>query len=101
MASQMPLLIINSSLLVLVLCTIHLGEAVPHKAKYSSIFSFGDSLADTGNFLLSGALPFTVVGDLPYGETYFRRATGRCSDGRLIVDFIGNKYVIFFPNNHS
>lgn len=58
---------------------------------YTSIFSFGDSLADTGNLLHISdssirpphfALP-------PYGETYFHRPTGRCSDGRLIIDFIG------------
>ncbi|VVA36084.1 PREDICTED: GDSL [Prunus dulcis] len=55
---------------------------------YEAIFNFGDSLSDTGNFLLSGALAFPVIGKLPYGETFFRRATGRCSDGRLVVDFI-------------
>ncbi|KAH6773630.1 GDSL-like Lipase/Acylhydrolase superfamily protein [Perilla frutescens var. frutescens] len=60
--------------------------------KYDSIFSFGDSLADTGNLLLSGALKFPVIGEFPYGETFFRHATGRCSDGRLIVDFIAEAY---------
>lgn len=55
---------------------------------YNSIFSFGDSLADTGNLLRSGNLNFPVIGKLPYGQTFFRRATGRCSDGRLVVDFL-------------
>ncbi|MCL7043932.1 hypothetical protein MKW94_028217 [Papaver nudicaule] len=53
---------------------------------YKSIFSFGDSLADTGNVLYF--LPNSNTGRLPYGETYFRRATGRFSDGRLVLDFI-------------
>ncbi|XP_010518794.1 PREDICTED: GDSL esterase/lipase At5g45910 [Tarenaya hassleriana] len=55
---------------------------------YESIFNFGDSLSDTGNFLISGDKPFPVVGKLPYGETFFNRPTGRYSDGRLIIDFI-------------
>lgn len=57
---------------------------------FTSVFSFGDSLADTGNFLNSGAQFFPSISNLPYGMTYFRHATGRCSDGRLVVDFIGN-----------
>jgi hypothetical protein len=56
------------------------------------VFSFGDSLADTGNY------PFVYGNDSgsggaalrpPYGETFFHRATGRASNGRLVVDFIG------------
>ncbi|XWS19689.1 hypothetical protein CRYUN_Cryun31cG0037300 [Craigia yunnanensis] len=62
----------------------------PHK--YESIFNFGDSLSDTGNLLLSGALAFPVIGQLPYGETFFQQATGRCSDGRLIIDFIAEAF---------
>ncbi|MCD7464970.1 hypothetical protein HAX54_000304 [Datura stramonium] len=61
-------------------------------SSYNAIFSFGDSLADTGNFLLSGALAFPVIGKLPYGETFFNHATGRCSNGRLIVDFFAEAY---------
>ncbi|CAI9087319.1 OLC1v1021365C1 [Oldenlandia corymbosa var. corymbosa] len=59
---------------------------------YDSIFCFGDSLSDTGNFLRTGAIAFPVIGKLPYGETFFRHATGRCSDGRLVVDFFAEAY---------
>ncbi|XP_042477796.1 GDSL esterase/lipase At1g28570-like [Macadamia integrifolia] len=52
---------------------------------YKSIISFGDSLADTGNSLHSGG---GRIANLPYGETYFHKPTGRFSDGRLIIDFI-------------
>ena len=56
---------------------------------YTSMFSFGDSLTDTGNFLVSSPLSNHIVGRYPYGITYFHRPTGRCSDGRLVVDFLG------------
>ncbi|KAL5998441.1 hypothetical protein ACLOJK_009381 [Asimina triloba] len=35
-------------------------------SRYHSIFSFGDSLADTGNFLFSSARKFPSMGRLPY-----------------------------------
>ena len=56
---------------------------------YTSMFSFGDSLTDTGNLLVSSPLSNHIVGRYPYGITYFHRPTGRCSDGRLVVDFLG------------
>ncbi|KAL7612107.1 hypothetical protein Lser_V15G06605 [Lactuca serriola] len=57
---------------------------------YTSIFSFGDSLTDTGNLkqvasITDGFFPFLQP---PYGETFFHKPTGRCSDGRLIIDFL-------------
>ncbi|KAG0461462.1 hypothetical protein HPP92_021382 [Vanilla planifolia] len=65
-----------------------LVHSIPHN--FTSLFSFGDSLADTGNFLRTGAVTFPSISRLPYGMTYFRRATGRCSDGRLVVDFMAD-----------
>ncbi|GMN43591.1 hypothetical protein TIFTF001_012789 [Ficus carica] len=56
--------------------------------QYNDIFNFGNSLSDTGNFLLTGAFAYTPVGKLPYGLTFFRHPTGRFSDGRLMIDFI-------------
>ncbi|XP_057487870.1 GDSL esterase/lipase At5g45910-like [Actinidia eriantha] len=64
--------------------------------RYDSIYSFGDSLSDTGNLLLSGALAFPVIGKLPYGVTFFKHPTGRCSNGRLIIDFIAEAYGLPF-----
>lgn len=58
---------------------------------YDRVFSFGDSLTDTGN---AAILPATAGGPFtraPYGETYFHHPSGRASDGRLIIDFVGNK----------
>ncbi|OMP01775.1 Lipase, GDSL [Corchorus olitorius] len=58
---------------------------------FTSIFSFGDSISDTGNLLglqLSGSLNSTHVDFLPYGSTFFHHPTGRASDGRLVIDFI-------------
>ncbi|KAI3764922.1 hypothetical protein L2E82_14939 [Cichorium intybus] len=72
-------------LLLLWSCTLHV------RGCYTSIISFGDSLTDTGNLkqLTSGLnqkpLNFFLP---PYGESFFHEPTGRCSNGRLIIDFI-------------
>lgn len=58
------------------------------RAHYDRVFSFGDSMTDTGN---AAILPATADGPFtraPYGETYFHHPSGRASDGRLIIDFI-------------
>ncbi|XVF70633.1 hypothetical protein PTKIN_Ptkin11bG0178700 [Pterospermum kingtungense] len=58
---------------------------------FTSIFSFGDSLADTGNAVqlaLSESDKLPHFDFPPYGHTFFHHPTGRCSDGRLVIDFI-------------
>ncbi|XP_044976342.1 GDSL esterase/lipase At1g28590-like isoform X2 [Hordeum vulgare subsp. vulgare] len=55
---------------------------------FDRIFSFGDSLTDTGNFLLSVPDDFPdPARSLPYGQTFFGRPSGRYSDGRNLLDF--------------
>ncbi|TYG71967.1 hypothetical protein ES288_D05G441700v1 [Gossypium darwinii] len=58
---------------------------------FTSIFSFGDSLTDTGNLLeisLSDSTNPPHSAFLPYGRTFFHHPTGRFCDGRLVIDFI-------------
>ncbi|KAM7481953.1 hypothetical protein LguiB_006536 [Lonicera macranthoides] len=54
----------------------------------SSIYQLGDSISDTGNLILEPGGAATPFGSLPYGESFFRNATGRCSDGMLMIDYI-------------
>ncbi|KAG8391906.1 hypothetical protein BUALT_Bualt01G0235700 [Buddleja alternifolia] len=53
------------------------------KCSFEAMFVFGDSNSDTGGFY--AAFPSQPS---PYGMTYFKRPTGRPSDGRLYVDFL-------------
>jgi len=55
---------------------------------FKGIFNFGDSNSDTGGF--DSAFPAQPG---PYGMTYFKKPVGRSSDGRLIVDFLGNRSI--------
>lgn len=58
------------------------------QAKLSpAFFVFGDSFYDTGdsNYLATATMRANIT---PYGETFFKKATGRFSNGRLITDFI-------------
>ncbi|XP_072998412.1 GDSL esterase/lipase At5g45910-like isoform X1 [Typha latifolia] len=76
-------------LLLLVLSCFNTSNCIPHRL--TSIFSFGNSFADTGNF--DNLVPPTqrTASRLPYGVT-FGYPTGRFSDGRLIIDFIAEAF---------
>ncbi|GLJ06727.1 hypothetical protein SUGI_0046380 [Cryptomeria japonica] len=73
--------------MVLVFSQVYLGDC------NFSIYSFGDSLADTGNLLISNHQGLgAIIGKFPYGET-FGFPTGCCSNGRLIADFIAKAFL--------
>jgi hypothetical protein len=81
--------VLAASLLLLALL------AAPRAAvarEYAAIFNFGDSLVDAGNLVVNGIPDYLATAKLPYGQTYFGYPTGRCSDGRLVIDFIGTLY---------
>ncbi|KAJ4717727.1 GDSL esterase/lipase [Melia azedarach] len=56
--------------------------------KQAALFIFGDSLFDAGNNNYINTTTDFLANFFPYGETFFKYATGRHSDGRLIPDFI-------------
>ncbi|KAL6878345.1 hypothetical protein ACP4OV_012515 [Aristida adscensionis] len=73
-------------LAVILLVCRHAAASGGDPSCYSRMFSFGNSITDTGN--LATVNPNLSVMALPYGETFFHRPTGRFCDGRLIVDFL-------------
>jgi hypothetical protein len=64
------------------------------KSVVPAYFVFGDSLVDVGN---NNYLPLAAHANFPpYGETFFRKPTGRFSDGRNVGDFIGKSWLLLF-----
>lgn len=73
------------------LAVLGIGGSPALASCYTRIFSFGDSLTDTGNFVHLTAKSHSPFGSPPYGRTFFGHPTGRASDGRLVIDFIGEQ----------
>ena len=69
------------------------GSKQAGDATHKALFVFGDSLFDPGNNqYLNGSVEGISATSWPYGETFFKRPTGRLSDGRIVPDFIGRFY---------
>ncbi|WVZ69454.1 hypothetical protein U9M48_018236 [Paspalum notatum var. saurae] len=81
-----------SSLLLLPAIVVGSSSGSPALGCYTRIFSFGDSLTDTGNFVRLTERSHSPYGAPPYGRTFFGHPTGRASDGRLVIDFIAEEF---------
>jgi hypothetical protein len=77
--------------LLMILLLASVVSAGPAIRRYDAIFSFGNSHADTGNGIPIYAERsfFNPSAGPPYGMEFFGHPTGRNSNGRLIIDFIG------------
>lgn len=88
------IVVVSTLLEILVLAPMAQSSCFP------AIFNFGDSTSDTGGIHASfpGSTPAEY---LPYGETFFGRAGVRYSDGRLLIDFIGDGPLFSALLHHS
>lgn len=87
---QFPSHISIASLVMVILFTTTSPIFATEDCHFPAIFNFGASNSDTGGL----AAAFEAPGS-PFGITYFNRSTGRYSDGRIILDFIGNNALYF------
>ncbi|KAL0431810.1 UNVERIFIED_CONTAM: GDSL esterase/lipase [Sesamum radiatum] len=79
---------------IFVLCSLISFVSFAHShplkiCKFDQIYQLGDSISDTGNLIRESPIgSSTPFARLPYGETFFKNATGRCSNGLLMIDYI-------------
>jgi hypothetical protein len=60
---------------------------------FDAIYNLGTSISDTGNSAIDNPSIWQAM--FPYGKT-INEATGRPSDGLLIIDYIGEQTIFFF-----
>ncbi|KAL2247714.1 GDSL esterase/lipase At5g03980-like [Sesamum indicum] len=91
-SSFMKLLLLLPNILLLCSLVSFVSFAHSHPLKicnFDQIYQLGDSISDTGNLIREFPIgSSTSFARLPYGETFFKNATGRCSNGLLMIDYI-------------
>ena len=66
------------------------SQSLTNEITTKAFFIFGDSTVDSGNNNFIDTVPENKADYKPYGlNGFFHQPTGRFSDGRVIVDFIG------------
>ncbi|KAJ3694247.1 hypothetical protein LUZ60_009727 [Juncus effusus] len=82
-------------LLLFSLCLSWLNLGTSISDSYNAIFSFGDSFSDTGNFVI---MESPLLDNIPV----FPPPYARCSNGRLIIDFLAEYFGLpLLPPSHS
>lgn len=66
-------------------------------ARRPVVFAFGDSNTDTGGIAAGMGYYFP----LPEGRAFFRRATGRLCDGRLVIDHLCESHAPYTFHRYS
>ncbi|KAK9757575.1 hypothetical protein RND81_01G171500 [Saponaria officinalis] len=76
-----------TTFLITLLSLIQAHEIAPTSDDLSIdyLFQFGDSISDTGNLVIQDPIHAHNFASFPYGLT-LHKATGRCSDGLLMID---------------
>uniref|UniRef100_A0A803M690 Uncharacterized protein n=1 Tax=Chenopodium quinoa TaxID=63459 RepID=A0A803M690_CHEQI len=65
--------------------------------KVEAIYQFGDSISDIGNLIRESPVgEHTTFARLPYGQTFFHKPTGRCSNGLLMIDYFAKYFKLPF-----
>ncbi|XP_021745661.1 acetylajmalan esterase-like [Chenopodium quinoa] len=83
---------VNIAFLLAIALSLHAiqGQVQP---PIDTIYQFGDSISDTGNFIRDNFIGrHSNFANLPYGQDFFHKATGRCSNGRLMIDFFAEYF---------
>lgn len=78
--------------IVLLMVQISTGKQDKGRPLATALYVFGDSFFDNGN---NNLLPTMARANFfPYGMNFRKGPTGRFTDGRTVVDFIGIIFII-------